>query len=250
MTRQERAARTRRLILEAGAEEFSERGYVAATCVGIAARAGVTRGAFYFHFPSKRHLASAVLDEWIARPAAAGPLPFKLEELKERALATARQLESDPIVSGSFRLCLEQGLDTTQRQRPYLVWTGRYRQLLEEAGRQGALRSDVATGDAAELLVGAFAGAHIASQLLPDEADLGQRVVSFMRHLLPSMATPEALDRIALATSAGTADETRTTTGQGGVKDGEPPREPSHPSRPPAGRTSPPIADSDCRYVT
>ncbi|MGW5851299.1 ScbR family autoregulator-binding transcription factor [Streptomyces sp. NPDC055254] len=214
MTRQERAARTRQLILEAGAEEFAERGYVAATCVGIAARAGVTRGAFYFHFPSKRDLASAVLDEWIARPAAAGPLPFKLEELKERALATARQLENDPIVSGSFRLCLEQGLDTAERQRPYLVWTGRYQHLLEEAGRQGALRPDVATGEAAELLVGAFAGARLASQLLPDEADLGQRVVSFMRHLLPHIATPEALDRIELARGADAAAEPRTTTGQ------------------------------------
>ncbi|MEU5366075.1 ScbR family autoregulator-binding transcription factor [Streptomyces sp. NPDC005925] len=214
MAIQERAARTRRLILEAGAEEFAERGYVAATCVGIAARAGVTRGAFYFHFASKRDVASAVLDEWIARPATAGPLPFKLEELKERTLATAHQLENDPIVSGSFRLCLEQGLDTAERQRPYHVWAGRYQHLLEEAGRQGALRPDVAADEAAELLVGAFAGARLASQILPDGTDLGQRVVSFLRHLLPNIATPEALDRIALAGDADAATEPRTTAGQ------------------------------------
>jgi AcrR family transcriptional regulator len=212
---QERAARTRRLILEAGAEEFAEHGYVAATCVGIAARAGVTRGAFYFHFTSKREVANAVLDEWMGRPAVArGPLPSKLEELKERTLATARQLESDPIASGSFRLCLEPGLDTAGRRRPYLVWAGRYRHLLEEAGRQGALRPGVAADETAELLLGAFAGARIASQILPDGADLGERVTSFLRHLLPDVATPEALERIELARGAGAPAESRTTAGQ------------------------------------
>ncbi|MFE5796851.1 ScbR family autoregulator-binding transcription factor [Streptomyces sp. NPDC056503] len=215
MAKQDRASRTRRLILEAGAEEFAERGYMAATCVGIAARAGVTRGAFYFHFASKHEVASAVLDEWMTRSATGRPLPYKLEELKERALATARQLEDDPIARGSFRLCLEQGLDTAERQRPYLAWAGRYQHLLEEADRQGALRPDVAAAETAELLVGAFAGARLAAQILPDGADLGQRVISFLRHLLPYVATPEALDRIELAREAGAVGEPRTGPGRG-----------------------------------
>ncbi|MGW6568404.1 ScbR family autoregulator-binding transcription factor [Streptomyces sp. NPDC054975] len=212
MPKQERASRTRRLILEAGAEEFARRGYMAATAVGIAARAGVTRGAFYFHFPSKRDVARAVLDEWMTRSATVEPLPFKLEELKEQALTTARRWEDDPIARGSFRLCLEQGLDTVERQRPYFAWTERCRHLLDEAGGQGALRPDAATAETAELLVGAFAGACLASQILPERADLGQRVIAALRHLLPYVATPEALDRVELARGADTAAETRTAT--------------------------------------
>ena len=40
-------------LIEAAVEEFSERGYEAATVAGIAERAGVTTGALYAHFHSK-----------------------------------------------------------------------------------------------------------------------------------------------------------------------------------------------------
>ncbi|MFD8655358.1 TetR family transcriptional regulator, partial [Streptomyces mirabilis] len=60
MVRQERAVRTRRLILDAAASVFDERGYEAATIGEVLARAGVTKGALYFHFPSKRALAEGV----------------------------------------------------------------------------------------------------------------------------------------------------------------------------------------------
>lgn len=66
VARQERAVRTRRAILEAAAAVFDERGYEAATIADILARAGVTKGALYFHFSSKQELAQGVLDEQMA----------------------------------------------------------------------------------------------------------------------------------------------------------------------------------------
>lgn len=66
MARQERAVRTRRAILEAAASVFDERGYEAATIADILTRAGVTKGALYFHFSSKQDLARGVLDEQFA----------------------------------------------------------------------------------------------------------------------------------------------------------------------------------------
>ncbi|MEV6650770.1 ScbR family autoregulator-binding transcription factor [Streptomyces sp. NPDC051219] len=203
MAQQERAVKTRRHIVEAAAEEFAERGYEAATCANIASRAGVTRGAFYFHFTSKNDVAGAVLSEWIARQPTAGPLPFKLQELMERAMATARQLKDDPVVNGCFRLCLEEGLGVGERQRPYLIWSDRYKELLESAREQGALHPDAVTSETAELLIGAFAGARLASQILPEGADVEQRVVSFLRHLLPHVATPQSVARLGLTPPAG-----------------------------------------------
>ena len=52
------SARTssRRALVDAALEEFSERGYEASTVAGIAARAGVTTGALYAHFESKLDL--------------------------------------------------------------------------------------------------------------------------------------------------------------------------------------------------
>jgi AcrR family transcriptional regulator len=46
----------RRALIEAALEEFSGKGYEAATVAGIAARAGVTTGALYAHFDSKLDL--------------------------------------------------------------------------------------------------------------------------------------------------------------------------------------------------
>ena len=66
MAQQERAVRTRRAVLEAAAGVFAERGYAAATIAEILNRAGVTKGALYFHFDSKAALARGVLEERIS----------------------------------------------------------------------------------------------------------------------------------------------------------------------------------------
>ena len=66
MARQERAIRTRQVILEAAGAVFDEHGYAATTISMVLERAAVTKGALYFHFPSKESLAQAVLDEQIS----------------------------------------------------------------------------------------------------------------------------------------------------------------------------------------
>lgn len=62
MAQQARAIQTRRSILVAAAAVFDERGYSSATISEILARAGVTKGALYFHFTSKEDLALGVMD--------------------------------------------------------------------------------------------------------------------------------------------------------------------------------------------
>ena len=52
MARQERAIRTRRVILEAAGAVFDEHGYTATTISMVLERAEVTKGALYFHFSS------------------------------------------------------------------------------------------------------------------------------------------------------------------------------------------------------
>ncbi|CAH0444289.1 HTH-type transcriptional repressor BepR [Ralstonia pseudosolanacearum] len=64
MARQTRAgaALTRARVIEAAIEVVSERGIRAATLADVAARAGVTRGAVYGHFPGKPALVAAIID--------------------------------------------------------------------------------------------------------------------------------------------------------------------------------------------
>ena len=54
--RQPRADRTRRALLDAASALWRERGYDAVAVSDICARAGVSKGTFFYHFPAKEHL--------------------------------------------------------------------------------------------------------------------------------------------------------------------------------------------------
>ncbi|MET9966113.1 TetR/AcrR family transcriptional regulator [Streptomyces sp. NPDC006356] len=63
MVTQIRARQTRARLLDAAAEEFAVHGYAATKLQAVVARTGMTKGALYGHFPSKRHLATALVAE-------------------------------------------------------------------------------------------------------------------------------------------------------------------------------------------
>src|ERR1700740_1406349 len=63
MARQVRSEATRRKILDAAVEVFTEVGYAAADRGTIIERTGMTKGAFYHHFDSMESLASAIIEE-------------------------------------------------------------------------------------------------------------------------------------------------------------------------------------------
>ncbi len=58
--------RTRRKLLDAGFREVYERGYQSADLDAVLERAGVTKGALYYHFENKEALGHAIIEEVIA----------------------------------------------------------------------------------------------------------------------------------------------------------------------------------------
>jgi len=65
VTIQPRAEETRTRILDAAAAGFAERGYDGTSVAEICDRAGVSKGAFYHHFPSKQDLFLELLERWL-----------------------------------------------------------------------------------------------------------------------------------------------------------------------------------------
>ncbi|WP_437729705.1 TetR family transcriptional regulator [Sorangium sp. So ce1335] len=61
------AAATREQILDAALRVFSQKGYSAATLQDVAAEAGLTRGAVYWHFQGKAELYTALVGERFAK---------------------------------------------------------------------------------------------------------------------------------------------------------------------------------------
>src|SRR3954470_18254262 len=67
VSRVESAAATRRALVDAASELLDEGGVDAVTLRAVGARAGVSRGAPYGHFPDKEHLLAAVaMENWAA----------------------------------------------------------------------------------------------------------------------------------------------------------------------------------------
>jgi len=67
MTKQARSAATRQALLEAAERLFATRGYLAVSVDEMCRAAGVSKGAFYHHFPSKQAVFLALLEAWLQR---------------------------------------------------------------------------------------------------------------------------------------------------------------------------------------
>ncbi|MCD0484544.1 TetR/AcrR family transcriptional regulator [Streptacidiphilus sp. ASG 303] len=195
MAQQARALETRRLILQGAAMVFDEMGYDAASIKEILSRVSVTKGALYFHFPSKEDLARGVLEEQTLHlhvPSQAS----KLQEVVDLAMAVAHALPNDATLRAGSRLAMERGSVDFAAHSPFLAWAKVCEELLEQAKRDGEVLPHVDCRETAELIVGSFTGIQAFSQVSSGLMDLEKRVSAMWKHLLPSVAVPAALARL------------------------------------------------------
>ncbi|MFG1666834.1 ScbR family autoregulator-binding transcription factor [Streptomyces sp. Y7] len=162
MTKQERAIRTREALRQTAAEIFAREGFVHASLPLISHAAGVSKGALYFHFHSKDHLARVIEEEADAR------LKRILEHAQGREGATSLQnvvdatyalmegIASDAVVRAGFRLGAESArvssVDLWGR------WRGWVRSMLVQAESSGELAPGVSRVAVGAVIVIAMAG--------------------------------------------------------------------------------------------
>lgn len=137
MARQERAERTREAIIHAAARVFEREGYEAAPLADITRCATVTKGALYFHFPSKRDLAYAVVSQ--ARgslDALVGPLlarrggsELPVQLLIDLSHVVLLRLAADPVLRAGLSLGAEPVLFPEPGTGLAIDWPGLIEQL-------------------------------------------------------------------------------------------------------------------------
>jgi len=189
---QQRAVKTRKDLLLAAAEVFCEKGYEAASTVEIFKRAGVTKGALYFHFKSKSDLALGVLAEAVTTEGVA-PQLFKLQEWIDTAMALAYRLPQEPVLRAALLLQLDPQFRTMFGTQPWQDWMDLTTRFLEEAKAAGELLAHVDPQRAARVLVSAWAGLQAVIEGVPSDRGLEGEVGYMLDMILPSIAVPAIL---------------------------------------------------------
>ncbi|MBW4715779.1 ScbR family autoregulator-binding transcription factor [Saccharothrix obliqua] len=193
---QPRAHATRQAILRAAAEEFDRLGYAGAPLSAILDRSGVTKGAFYFHFPSKAALASAIAraqdDVWPVltrawRDRGLDPLRTLVGLLEE----AAARLSDDVVLRAGVRITADREFGHVGLATSHLRWEAVLVDLLDAARAAGQLRRGVDPRGAARTLTAAVLGARLIATATTRCADYPDRVREMWRFVLPGIATDE-----------------------------------------------------------
>ncbi|MFL6143055.1 MAG: ScbR family autoregulator-binding transcription factor [Labedaea sp.] len=121
MTKQARSEYTRLHLVRSAAELFDRNGFAGATLDDVSRAAGVTKGAFYFHFASKKELGGAIqaeacgmLRSFVDKQTATEV--HALQSLIDLTHMLARWLDNEPVIRASLRTARECG----DRGRPFV----------------------------------------------------------------------------------------------------------------------------------
>lgn len=182
--------------MRAAAEAFDEHGLGAASMQAVSKSAGVSKGALYFHFPSKEHLADAVRgacgDRFAAKASdlmEAGESPVQV--LMRLPGLTAEWLGQDVIVRVGLRLGREQ-----QRGGRHDC-DGRYlsrelhdllSRLLRGAAERREIRDGLPLRTCASLLVAFLFSLECRAEESASREELLESIAELWSLLLPGMA--------------------------------------------------------------
>ncbi|MFJ3965091.1 ScbR family autoregulator-binding transcription factor [Streptomyces sp. NPDC090036] len=194
--RQERAEITRQAILDGAATAFDLSGFEGTSLSDVVKHAGVTKGALYFHFPSKEALARTLMDEQFQVsehvPAVENP---GLQTVIDLTHQMAHGLRSNVRIRAGIRLVIEFGSFTNPDPAPYDAWIDTCRGCLTPAQERGDINPSLDVQDLSTLLVGAFTGIQVTSYVRTRREDLHTRVTDLWDFLLPTIVPPQRIGR-------------------------------------------------------
>jgi len=185
--------RTRGLLLQAAFQEMHRSGFRSTDLDAILAKAGVTKGALYYHFDNKEALGYAVVDEVIASKVhqkwvqplrnAKDPIDILIRIFKSESL------KKEDVQRGCYLLNLSQemsGLDEGFRRRTarvYQDWHDGMAEALREGQKRRVVRSEINASETATFLLAAWEGYAVLAKNAQDARMLRSGQRRMIRHL-------------------------------------------------------------------
>lgn len=202
-TQAERKARTRRRILDCAAEAFARDGFAGTSLNDVIAGSGLTKGAFYFHFPSKEELAVAVVDDlreqWTLAVSPVdddAPAPVQAQRMAARVVdAYSRNRSLRAIGRLVPDLAAARPDLAPQLQASLFLWIDLIETVVQRGQRERSIRDDLGSRPIAEAIFAAFSGVEEYSELVSQGADLTVRIDTLMALVTTGMAAARPTPR-------------------------------------------------------
>ena len=198
MARQVRSEATRRKILDAAVEVFTEVGFAAADRGAIIERTGMTKGAFYHHFDSMESLASAIIEDGASLVVAelgtmSDSFSPALENILHGTFVTADLFATNKVVRTAEQLSLAFGKFNDTAGAAYAAWIEAMAVQTSRAIAEGDIRSELDAKMVSEAIIGATFGARMIGQATSDGKDLVRRLTQMWELLFPAIVTETSL---------------------------------------------------------
>jgi AcrR family transcriptional regulator len=195
---QQRSEETRGRILDAAVRKFAIAGYDGASVDDICAEAGVSKGAFYHHFPTKQSVFLALMNGWLTM-IDTGLESFHKETVPETLIEMTNLLPgvfaaAEDRLPMFLEFWLQASRDETVWKAiiaPYRHYQEHFAKLVEEGVAEGSLKP-MDSQVAAQVIVSLAVGLVLQGVLDPHTADWAKVAEQSMQLLMNGMAKDKA----------------------------------------------------------
>lgn len=191
---QQRSEETRARLLQAAAKEFSTSGYDAASVDDICAEAGVSKGAFYHHFPSKQAVFIALFEDWLKgvdaglEAAHQSTVPETLAGMSHMLPMIFAQAGGQlPMFLEFWRQASHDDVVWTKISAPYQRYLDYFAALVRQGVTEGSFRK-VDPESAAQVIVSFAVGLLLQGLLAPDNTDWQKTAEESIKILMKGLA--------------------------------------------------------------
>ena len=159
---QSRSEETRNLIKASAVSMFCQNGYDAASVGDICSQAGVSKGAFYHHFPSKQALFLSIMQDWLdgidlqlfSKQNSNKSIPELIKEMGNTMGVIFRAASGQLPMFMEFMVQASRDEDVWRAViAPYRTYQQSFAGLIEMGKQEGSINPDVDANQAALVLM-------------------------------------------------------------------------------------------------